>query len=342
MDIRKKKITESTSIPKISIIVPVYNVEDYLKRCIDSILCQTYLCFELILVNDGSEDYSGKICDSYVELDDRIRVIHKDNGGLSSARNIGIEEARGMYVVFVDSDDWISQDAIQYLLETIERTNSDIVSATYQLTDGECKEIDVQYTENLMTRDQAVKNYLLSGMKHRIADYSFCAKIYKRKLFDTVRFPVGQIYEDGATNLEIILSVNRYVKSNKVVYYYFQGRNSIVNSKFRKKTHNDLILFGKKCIDLLKNESVDIQLLAEQKLARTYLSSMLRIIMYGIDKTEEDWKEIVDDIEKGLRKNYFLLMRSPMPLNRKIIMSILVINYKIPMFIISILKKRFS
>ena len=240
--------------PIISVIVPVYNVESYLKRCINSILCQTYRDFEIILVDDGSNDKSGKICDEYVKEDNRVRVIHKKNGGLSTARNAGIDAAKGTYLFFVDSDDWITQDALYYLITIMEKTKADIVSASYQLTYDESIKIKKHYTEAIMSRNQAIKNYLTLGMKRRVADYSACAKLYKKNLFHSVRFPIGQLYEDGATNLEIILLVNRYVKSNKIIYFYYQGRTSIVHSPLTQKTYNDLMVVGKRYVELVKNE----------------------------------------------------------------------------------------
>ena len=328
-------------MPEISLIVPVYNVEDYLKRCVDSILSQTYCEFELILVDDGSKDGSGSICDEYAKADHRIRVIHKENGGLSSARNAGIDASNGIYLFFVDSDDWLTEDALECVVSVMKKTNADIVSASYQLTDGtdRAEAQDNNCSIHIMDRNQALKYYMLSGMSQRIADFSVCAKLYKREMFDNVRFPEGQLYEDGATNLKIIMSVGKYVKCEKAIYYYFQGRNSIVNSKFRKKVHNDLMLVGKQYVELVKDEPDDIKLLAEQKRARAYLSSMIRIVFYGIDNTEANWKDTIKVIQSGLRRNYILLMKSPMPLNRKIPMTILAIDYRIPMLMMKCLRK---
>ena len=121
-------------MPEISIIVPIYNVEQYLKRCVDSILAQTFKDFELILVDDGSPDSCPFICDEYARIDSRIKVIHKANGGLSDARNAGLEMAMGNYIAFVDSDDWIASDTYEYLYELIKKNKADVVSGSYVLT----------------------------------------------------------------------------------------------------------------------------------------------------------------------------------------------------------------
>ena len=183
----------------ISIIVPVYNVEKYLNRCFDSILNQTFTDFELILVDDGSTDNSGIICYEYKTKDNRIKVIHKENGGLSSARNAGLDIARGKYIGFVDSDDFINKDMYKILFDTIQANNSDMVICDYYKVNEDdinkfrnlkcnCENIKIKNLNNL----ESIDNLFLTGEKFIYA----WNKLYKRELFNDLRYEKGRIYEN--------------------------------------------------------------------------------------------------------------------------------------------------
>ena len=169
----------------ISVIIPVYNVELYLRRCVDSVINQTYKLLEIILVDDGSTDSSGKICEEYSKTDNRIKVIHKTNGGLSDARNAGIEICKGDYITFVDSDDWIDPDLVKHLYDIIVKFNADISIGMYK-----------KVYDNFIN-DKCIKEfynvYEYAGTKaleelyvHRSFGVHACGKLYKRNLFDTL------------------------------------------------------------------------------------------------------------------------------------------------------------
>ncbi len=317
---------EEIILPKISIIVPVYNVEKYLERCINSILDQTFMDYELILVNDGSTDNSGSICNSLKDKDVRIIVINKENGGLSSARNAGLEIARGEYIGFVDSDDWITSDMFGYLYSLINKFECDIASASYVFSKGNHRIAQPKLVERLFKREEALKYYLYTGMANRISDFSVCTKLYKRTLFSEIKFPVGQLYEDVATNFSLIQKSKLYVKSNKICYYYYQEGSSITRAGFRYKDF-DMIKTGNDLITMSKMESnQEIIELARMKKARSYFSILSKISMYGFNDEVDNKKEIVKKITIELRSNYLLLIKSPMPINRKIIMSVLALN----------------
>ena len=174
---------------KISVIVPVYKVEPYLSRCLDSIINQTYRNLEIILVDDGSPDRCGEICDEYARQDSRIRVIHKANGGLSDARNHGIDVAIGDYIAFVDSDDYIATDMYEKMLARLELDNSDMVVCNYyRFDEGSAPPKDgyIQLPDRVLTQDEAFDFYLQIG-----GDYvSAWNKLYKRTIFDDLRYPV--------------------------------------------------------------------------------------------------------------------------------------------------------
>lgn len=217
---------------KISIIVPVYNVEKYIKRCVDSLLEQTYSDIEIILVDDGAKDNSGSLCDDLAKNDDRIKVFHKENGGLSSARNYGIEKATGDYVCFVDSDDYVSPDYCRKMIEVSQSENADIVVCNYIRFSGErCTEsIDSTDAYQVFNRVDALKNlYALDGERYTLA----WNKLYKRSVIADIRYPESLINEDEFTTYKFLLNADKIVTMDDVLYFYFKNDNSITtNAKY--------------------------------------------------------------------------------------------------------------
>lgn len=217
--------------PDVSIIVPVYNVEQYVSRCIDSILKQSLTNIEIILVNDGSTDASGSICDNYANLDNRIKIIHKKNGGLSDARNAGLDIARGKYIAFVDSDDYIHKDMYNILLNVMTENNCDVAESGYkEVFDKDDINDDDQYSgqKRIYNKQDAVISTI---MDHNCRNYVW-NKLYKRELWDDIRFPFGKIFEDVSTTYLVIDRCSKIVKIDMALYYYYQRPDSIVNSKF--------------------------------------------------------------------------------------------------------------
>lgn len=219
--------------PKISIIVPVFNVENYIHDCIDSILTQTWQDFELILVNDGSSDRSGEICDEYSKKDNRITVIHKENGGQSSARNRGIDIAKGDYIGFIDSDDWINRDMYKVLYEKAIETDSEISACNiieYQ-KDSSKRFFSQDTTDYLYGRNEAMSEIYLN---ERLT-FSPCNKIYKRELFKEICFKEGYILEDMDFAYKIIHLCNKIHYTGQALYNYRYNDNSTLRKAFSKK-----------------------------------------------------------------------------------------------------------
>ena len=194
--------------PRISVIVPVYNVAAWLPRCVDSILAQTCKNMEILLVDDGSSDASGRICDAYAEKDPRIRVVHKENGGLSSARNAGLDMASGEYLGFVDSDDWIEPGMYAEMLGLMEKYDAQLVCAGRCDVDGGTGEKAVGLCPE---REECVSGEELAG---RIflwdhCDSSACDKLYRRELFDGIRYPEGKTCEDIPVTYRLALKARR-------------------------------------------------------------------------------------------------------------------------------------
>lgn len=236
-------INQNTYQPLVSVIVPVYNVEKYLRGCVDSILAQTYDNFEVILVDDGSPDGSGKICDEYVEKYDRVKVIHKKNGGLSDARNVGIDNASGEYVTFVDSDDMISKDMISELMLPIKADVDVEVACCYfeNFNDGdfvEFNKIDEDIDCSIISYSELIKKniWVIS-----------CAKVYKKSLFDSLKFPVGRLHEDEFTTYKLCYAAKKIAWTDDKFYFYRRQRDgSITNKKTIKNFQDALDAFAER------------------------------------------------------------------------------------------------
>lgn len=214
--------------PVISAIVPVYQAEPYIRKCIDSILNQSFGDFELILVDDGSPDACGSICDEYAQKDRRIRVIHKPNGGVSEARNTGLEQALGKYISFIDPDDWIEPDLFQDSLAFCEKNNADIVCFEVCIIKNKRKRIHYRFDGNkLLTGQDALVKILTD-----IIDNSPCNKVYKKEVWRDVRFPVGRRFEDVATIYRVFHNAETVGYIKKYYYYYVKHEGSAIALSF--------------------------------------------------------------------------------------------------------------
>lgn len=213
--------------PPVSIIVPIYKVEPYLRRCLDSLINQTYTNLEIILIDDGSPDCCPQICDKYAVKDNRIKVIHKKNGGLSDARNTGLDICKGEYISFVDSDDWVSKNYIERLLNLAIKEDAGIVIGENIRTDGNSRSFKGNTSIKAYTSNEAL-HHLFS--QNHIAFTVSWGKLYKRTLFRTIRFPVGKFHEDEFTTYILFYNTNKIIYTSEVLYYYYQRGNSIVRT----------------------------------------------------------------------------------------------------------------
>lgn len=224
------------TLPLISIIVPVYNVEGYLDRCLQSICGQTYTNLEIILVDDGSTDSSGDVCDKFAQSDFRIKVIHQSNGGQSAARNKGLSIATGEYIGFVDGDDWIDPDMYEFLYCLLEENNADIsVSSHYK---ERPKKTIVKYSSgelSVFTRNEAIRALVEDK---QIRNYVW-DKLYKRKLFENIRFPLNRVFEDIAVSYQVFYNADKVVMKGVPKYHYIVRDGSAMQSKYNPlKEHN--------------------------------------------------------------------------------------------------------
>lgn len=223
----------------ISVIVPIFNVEKYLNRCVESILKQSYTDFELILVDDGSPDKCPAICDEYALQDKRIKVIHKQNGGLSSARNAGLEIAKGDYIAFVDSDDFIHPDYLRLLYQALKETGADISICDYK-TIKDYKIIEEQ-NENI-DKLEIYDNYSIFLLRSLDIFVSW-NKLYKKSLFKSIRFQEGKINEDIGVYYRLLYLSKKTVAIYNKLYYYFYNESGIMNSPFSEKKFASISFF---------------------------------------------------------------------------------------------------
>lgn len=211
----------------ISIIVPVYKVEKYLNRCIESIVNQSYKDLEIILIDDGSPDNCPHICDQWAEKDQRIIVIHKENAGPSAARNAGLDIAKGEYFYFVDSDDYIESDLCARVLACFDKNDVSIVTFDAHIVDEEGHLLGS--TEDVRDGVISCDEALLLLMRGRINNYAW-NKMYKRQVFDNIRFPVGRLWEDVAISYKLLLESKHIYCTSEKFYYYVQRSDSIIHA----------------------------------------------------------------------------------------------------------------
>jgi len=310
---------------EISIIVPVYNVEKYLRKCVDSILNQTFKDFELILVDDGSPDNSGVICDEYAKKDSRVRVIHKKNGGLSDARNIGIDAAKGKYIGFIDSDDYIDQNMYKQLYDSLMKNNADLsICGIFDVFDGRTP-VKKSEKELLLNRDEAT---LLIFHGNEISVHAV-NKLYKRKIFDNVRYPVGKYHEDSYTIVDILDNCDTVAINSRQMYYYFHRNESITSEDFSEKQF-EFIDAWEKNERKVSGRSKEINDAARQRVCFANFLVLDKIVNANLENKIIETKRIV----RYLRTNYFFIMRNSIfTAKRKFSMTLLMINlklYKIP------------
>lgn len=220
-------------MPQISVIVPVYKVEPYLRRCVDSILGQTFADFELILVDDGSPDQCGAICDEYAQKDPRVVVIHQENGGLSTARNAGIDWAfansNSQWLSFIDSDDWVHPEYLQRLLDAALTTGVSVSICGYAQTNGE--ELEIK-PDDLAPVLWNTEDYFV---KHNVNATVAWGKLYRKECFAEIRYPVGKLHEDEFTTYKILFCYEQVAVISEALYAYYQNEQGIMRSKWNPK-----------------------------------------------------------------------------------------------------------
>lgn len=290
-------------MPEISIIVPVYNVEKYLKKCIDSIISQTYKNIEIILIDDGSTDKSGEICDEYASNDNRIIVVHKENGGLSSARNAGIDMAQGKYLGFVDSDDYIEKDMYETLYKNLVDNDADIsVCGIFNCYNGN-QYIECSEKTFMLLDPKAALSEVLIGKRFSVPA---CNKIYNRNLFNDMRYPVGKLSEDAFITPTLISNSKRVVVDTTPKYYYVHRKGSITSSYFKMKDF-DVVEAYNINLEMIRSRFPDLENQAMFRHLWSYMYVLDKMILTPNFENSNEYNIVVNKI----RSNTLNILKIP-------------------------------
>jgi glycosyltransferase involved in cell wall biosynthesis len=312
----------------ISVIVPVYKVERYLERCVKSLLNQTYRNMEIILVDDGSPDNCPQMCDDYAKRYDNVRVLHKENGGLSSARNAGINVAQGKYIGFVDSDDWVVPDMYEYLMNLLHTYNADVAQISYVMAFSESDIANDMPEKIELFKGKDILQYYMTTTT-TTGSYSVCRCLFSKKLIDGIYFRDGKVNEDIDFKYKVLRNSNKFAVSNQQKYFYFQDGESTTRGGLKRRDF-DLYEAAEELFMLTKDEAYGtISKLGKVKKARTAFSLLSRIAYYGIADDSLCKKELVKMLKKEHRGNLSLLLGSPIPISRKILSIMFAISYSL-------------
>lgn len=312
-------------MPIISVIVPVYKVEKYLNRCINSILNQSYENFELILVDDGSPDNCPNICDEWVKKDKRISVIHQKNQGLSSARNTGIRKSKGKYLTFVDSDDWIASNMLEVLLNLILKHDADISICDFVRTDDEKREDIKIIPKEIIYNQSQFMDIILKINSNRTIHYAW-GKLYKREIIDSKHYPVGMLNEDVEGMFKAVARSHKIVETNRVGYYYFENSDSITRVQFGE---NFLCLteVWKRILSIADNIAPKYKEKVAYNLKRSHFTILVDSILYGNKETDKKYKCEILRVRTRLKKNLKFLLIGPMVKKRKALVALICFFY---------------
>lgn len=282
----------------ISIIIPVYNVQQYLDRCVKSVAEQSYPHLEIILVDDGSPDDCGRMCDEWARRDGRIRVIHKENGGLSDARNAGIDAAKGAYLMFIDSDDYISPDMVQRLYDALTDANADMSLCNLLYVDENGNPLPERNAnspirDEVISGDEALQRLSLPKNHYYVMA---CGKLIKHTLFRDIRFPKGKIHEDAFATHHLLGGCKRIACVAEPCYFYVQRPGSIMQSQFRN---------GKSLLhwaEALFDRALYLDARGMQSLAgEAYISAVTLLVNYDKDQRTPALKEEAEALRASLK-----------------------------------------
>ena len=298
----------------ISVIVPVFRTEKYIERCLKSILAQTYPDIEIVIVDDGTDDNSGVIADRYAENDPRIKVVHKKNGGLSSARNKGLEAAAGTLISFVDSDDFIAPDFLETLYTNLTKNNCDLAKVEYEeVTFDEPQDRkatgDIKVYEDTMVE----KAFLDLNID------SCCDILYKRELIGDTRFPEGKTSEDIPFNFEIFRKAGKFVNIPVVKYFYYHNPESISNGPLDKNMLN-YVAFRKAIYEhYLSGGTEEMMTKAESSYARALMGLTARMCLYGFKPEIDEKSQRAEFKSEFVQHKHCFYNDKSIPLSRKIL-----------------------
>lgn len=305
-------------MPEISVIVPVYKAEQYLERCVKSILEQTYQNFELILVDDGSPDNSSSLCDEWAKNDNHIYVIHKENGGASSARNAGLKIAKGNWIAFADSDDWLDRTALKTLYDLANQYNVPMaiggMRVVQEYTDAQT--VAKQETVVLSRADLMSRFFRLNGEPDT---HSVCATLIRRDILEAYHFIEGKMNEDVEACYYLARKCEGAVYTNKPVYFYFKNVEGVTNSGFSKKKLDLLDVW-----DIVQKQveqfTPGYSYACEMNCKRARFTLLTQMSLNGYDHHDPFMVETKRKLKREVRRAFWELMKWKMPISRKVLL----------------------
>lgn len=307
----------------VSVIVPVYQVEQYLARCVESLLEQSYSEYEIVLVDDGSQDAGGRMCDAYAEKYEKVKVVHQKNQGLGPARNSGVKHARGEYIVFVDSDDYVSEDYLEYLVYLMEKYHTELVAVGgISVWDDRKEERRIQNpeeTEACLDTAEALKRMCYS----RGFGVAAWGKMYHRSLVERFPYPAC-VHEDLATTYKIVSACEKIACSAKTGYFYYQRTSSLMHGRVEER-HLYGITAAQEQLRYMETYYPEVVPAAEYRCAGKLLEYIPRLL----EKTEEN-KKIFRRIRREMKKYYRKILKNPeAEMSFKIRCSAVIAGYRV-------------
>lgn len=309
--------------PLISIIIPVYNAENYLAYCLDSILRQKYNNIEIILINDGSTDNSLLICKKYADFYDNIKFINQENHGASYARNVGLKFATGELIGFVDSDDYIDPMMYENMYNLMIKHDGDLIECEIDIVNNHNNNLKYNKKENVMIldKDKALKRFFrANGEKDT---HTVCNKLIKRNMLNNFSFIEGVMNEDILALYEIINNCDKYVYTSACYYHYYMNKNGVTNKYFNKK-HLDLLKIWEMVLNRVDKEHKNYIDLALINYKRAYFTLLAKMFINGYKQDDEEMICIKKFLKKKVRLYYFDLLKWNMTLSRKLLLTYLV------------------
>lgn len=314
----------TTEKPLISIIIPIYDVERYLERCVKSVLSQTYQNLEIILVDDGTPDNAGIMADNFAKADSRIKVIHQKNAGLGAARNTGIRNATGKYIAFVDSDDWIAPDMIEYLYRLISKYDADYSAIDCIITSNK-SENPIQPEEEIKTLNKKEMYDLFFRISSDDINYCVWDKLYKTEIIRQISFVEGKRFEDIDYCYKVIKLCNKAVVSNRICYFYFRNTLGITLGEL-KHADFDLLDIWKIIVSDCDSNLPEYEEYARYNYIRAHFGLIGKAAKCGVSEKFTDWAQRKKELISVLRKNKRFLLRGNLPLSRKVALVLCCIN----------------
>jgi glycosyltransferase involved in cell wall biosynthesis len=307
------------AFPLVSIIVPIYNVEDYIEKCVKSLLAQSYISIEIVLVNDGSTDESGHLSDTFAANDPRVKVIHKKNGGVSSARNVGLECSTGSLVCYVDGDDYVSKNYVSIMYGTMKNSGADIVECAFYRVVGETHSKVPSVPESL-DGIGAIKRMLMSN---DIGEVVAWGKLYSKRLFqeNNIKYPVGKISEDVYTTYKLFSIANKIVFTEEPLYYYVKRDTSLTSVSF-SRNHLDGVEATDEIIFWAKKHHPELKEVAYASRARMSLYFSGEI--YKLPKPDS---ETLNSFTLWIRSNWHIILQNKfIPYKQKLSLMLLALG----------------